>query len=110
MIIELLQVAVFTEYLLALLSSGFNAAYFGTFRTSRQSQRVGAAVLTVVSLGTLLQSGYGGLALLLYREPFLPDILASSMAAVVIQGVVTLGSVAVTGLVGRRVLATLRDR
>lgn len=92
----------FTLYLLATLSSGANALYFATLPVFQPGQRIGALVLALVSFGTLLHSSYSGTLLLLAGGlPLLP-FPAPQAATIAIQGVITLGSLAITTLVVRR--------
>lgn len=96
-------------FILTALSSAVNAAYFGAFPAMGRSQQIGAVVLSLVSFGTLLHSGYTALALFLHDGTGAP-LGASPGAALVAQGVPMLGSLAITALIARRVLAGRRDR
>ena len=102
---ELLQDSLLLLYLLATSSSSVNTAYFATFQTPRRGRRVGALVLALVSLGTALHSGYSGLAMAFSLQGLLSQSLNTLVPSLLVQGVVVLGSLAVTGLIVRRVLA-----
>ncbi|MBI2885736.1 MAG: hypothetical protein HYY02_00855 [Chloroflexi bacterium] len=91
-------------FILTALSSAANAAYFGAFSGESRGQRLGAAVLSLVSFGTLLHSGYSALALLVHGGTVAP-LGASRGAALVAQGVTMLGSLAITALIARRALS-----
>lgn len=94
-------------FILTALSSAANAAYFGAFSGESRSQQIGAAVLSLVSFGTLLHSGYSALVLVVHGGRVVP-LGASPGAALVAQGVTMLGSLAITALIARRVLAARR--
>ena len=102
---ELLQDSLLLLYLLATSSSSVNTAYFATFQTPRRGRRVGALVLALVSLGTVLHSGYSGLGMATSLHNFFSGSPNTLVPSLLVQGVVVLGSLAVTGLIVRRVLA-----
>lgn len=51
-------------YGMAAGSSGFNAGYFGSYRTLHRRRRLGAWVMAGTSLALCLESAYAGLRLL----------------------------------------------
>lgn len=58
------------QYALTAVSSGFNAIYFLGYRSAERRRRIGAMVLSLVSLGLLIQSVFFGLFVFLRPSVF----------------------------------------
>lgn len=91
-----------TLYILTLCGSAVNAAYFVALPSQSRSRRIGALVLALVNTGTALHSARGAIITLL--APQQPES-AYIATAILTQGVVALGSLAVTALILRRTLS-----
>ena len=96
---DTLHQALAALYFLAAGSGGFNTLYFFGYPAVNRGQRWGAAVLTMVCLGTCVQGCRGVIAML---NPSSIDGEASLPAALAAQAVVAMGSLAVSALTLRR--------
>ena len=89
--------ALFVLYVLTALASAGNTAYFATLQTASYRRRTGTSILALVCGGTLAQSAVGAVGHWRGMTP-------SPEAAVLAQGIVTLGSIAIAAVILRRLL------
>jgi hypothetical protein len=92
---EYLSAVALGQYLITLLSSGFNALYFWLYRTPDRGRRLGAVVMALVSLATFSEA----LALSLAGRPWAPIASLPWLGA---RLLVALASLTVSLLILRR--------
>jgi len=95
------KILLLAQALVTALSSGYNGLYFWRYRSPLPARRVGATIMTLVSLATLVESLYLGLYALPQGGPWLESSQSASLLLVA-RSLVCVGSLAVSGLILRR--------
>lgn len=99
---EGMRLLILGHYLVVTASSGFNAWYFGAFRSAGERHRLGAAVMAVVCVGTFLESLYVGLFWAAGGVPWSEEVWWGIGWWLVARGFVSLGSLLISLLILRR--------
>jgi len=86
------------QAMITALSSGGNGLYFWRYRSPLPARRVGAAVMALVSLATLVESLYLGLFVLPHGGPWLESSQNASLLLAA-RSLVSFGSLGISGLI-----------
>ena len=100
-----LDILVMGQYLLTVVSSGFNAIYFFRYQTDMPRRRVAARVLSLASLATFVQSLYVSLFFMIVGLDPLKRLLLDARHWILIGFLAMLASMAITGLILRRLIS-----
>lgn len=99
---------VFAQYIVTVLSSGFNACYFFGYRSSTRRRRIGAVVLAVFSVAIFFESLYFGLFSFYQGQEWANAFFLDPTHWLIARLLLCLGSLLVSILILRQLVANRR--
>ncbi|GEM_PF-706130 len=101
-----LDILVMGQYLLTVMSSGFNAIYFFRYQSDTPRRRIAAKVLSLASLATFVQSLYVSLFFMIVGSDPLERAMVDARHWIFIGFLAMLASLAITGLILRKLTSS----
>ena len=99
---------ILTQYIITALSSGLNAGYFFRYRSPMKRRRIGAVVLTLLSLAIFIESLYFSIFSFYQGQEWASAFFLAPSHWLVARLLVCFGSLLISGLILRQLMTNRR--